>query len=317
LLIAAVRQRLRCPEFLARHRTRPEAFTRHRRLSFARVMLLVLHKGVKSLPGRLAEFFERVARLAEAEEAVEDASGGAAEPLAVTAGAWSQARAKLSHTAFIELSEQAVLASFYGQEHQEPVRRWRGHRLCAIDGSYVHLPGREELGRHFGWVDTANRGGPCAVRHVMAIASVYFDVLNRLGLDARLEPARTAERQLGALHLGAMRPGDLVLTDRGYCSLEWFLRVRSGGADFLCRVPRCWLAAADALFAADRDGLSLTVDLQASARQRRALRRAGLALGGDIRVRLVSVRLPTGELEVLATSLLEEAAYPSPEFGQV
>jgi hypothetical protein len=240
LLIEAVRQRLRCPAFLARHRSHPYAFTRRRQLTFARVILLVLQKGLKSLQSRLAEFFEGLA--------------AEAAPGTVTAGAWTQARAKLAHTAFIELNDQAVLASFYSPDNQVQVRRWRGHRLCALDGSLVHLPGREALGRHFGWVQSANRGGPCAVRHVMALASVYFDVLNRLALDARLEPARSAERQVGALHLGAVRPGDLVLTDRGYCGLEWFLRVQSAGADFLCRVPRRWLAAADALFAADREG---------------------------------------------------------------
>jgi hypothetical protein len=183
-------------------------------------MLLVLHKGLKSLQGRLAEFFAGLAP--------------EAEPLAVTAGAWTQARAQLAHTAFLALNEEAVLASFYSPANQAQVRRWRGHRLCALDGSLLHLPGREALGRHFGWVQSANRGGPCAVRHVMAMASVYFDVLNRLALDGRLEPARTAERQVGALHLGAVRPGDVVLTARGYCSLEWFLRVQSAGADSSC-----------------------------------------------------------------------------------
>jgi hypothetical protein len=304
-LIAAVRQRLRGPAFRAQHRTRPQAFTRRRQLTFARVMLLVLQKGVQSLAGRLAAFFAGLAAAGE-------------EPAApVTAGAWSQARAKLSHTAFIALNEEAVLASFYAPENDAPVRRWRGHRLGAIDSSLLQLPEREALGQHFGWESTANQGGPCAARHVLGRASVYYDVLNRLALDARLEPARTAEHHVGALHLGAVRPGDVVLTDRGYCSLEWFLRVQGAGADFVCRAPRGWLAAADRLFAADREGVSLTAELRANGRQRRALRRAGLDPAAVLRVRLVSVRLATGALELLATSLLEEAAYPTAAFGEV
>jgi Transposase DDE domain len=112
-----------------------------------------------------------------------------------------------------------------------------------------------------------------------------------------------------------MAAGDLVLTDRGYCSLLGFLRVQSAGADFLCRVPRGCLAAADALFAANQAGVSVTVELASTKVQRRALRRAGLPLAGT-RVRLVSVRLSTGELEVLATSLLDEALYPAEVFGE-
>jgi Transposase DDE domain len=100
------------------------------------------------------------------------------------------------------------------------VRRWQGHRLCAIDGSSIQLPESKALGQPFGWEATANGQGPCAVRHVRAHASVYFDLLNDLVLDARLEPGRTGERALGALHLGAVRPGAVVLTDRGYCGLE-------------------------------------------------------------------------------------------------
>jgi hypothetical protein len=43
--------------------------------------------------------------------------------------------------------------------------------------------------------------------------------------------------------------------------------------------------------------------------------RRGLPL--KLKVRFVSVRLPTGELEVLATSLWDETRYPTPEFLSV
>jgi hypothetical protein len=52
--------------------------------------------------------------------------------------------------------------------------------------------------------------------------------------------------------------------------------------------------------------------LFARADQKAECRRLGLPL--QIKVRFVSVRLPTGELEVLATSLLDEALYPTEEF---
>jgi Transposase DDE domain len=268
------------------------------------VILFILQKGLRSLQGRLLDFFERLALEA----------GEPAQP--VTAGAWSQARAKLRHTAFIELNEEAVLASFYHPENDAQVRRWRGHRLCAIDGSLLQLPESEALGQHFGWEATANGRGPCAVRHVQARASVYYDLLNALALEARLEPGRTAERALGTLHLGAVRSGDVVMTDRGYCGLEWFGRVQGAGADFVCRVSRRWRREADALFAANQAGLSRRVELAVQGRLRRVLRQAGF-VQAVLRVRLVTVRLATGELEVLATSLLDEAAYPTPAFGEV
>jgi hypothetical protein len=293
---------LRCPAFLGRHRTHPQAFSRRRQLTFTRVLLFILQKSLRSLPGRLLDFFEGLAL-----------EGEPLEP--VTAGAWTQARAKLRHTAFIELNEAAVLPTVYGPAYAAQVRLWRGHRLCAIDSSLLQLPPSEALGQHFGWEPTANGQGPCAVRHVLGRASVYYDLLNGLALEARLEPGRVAERALGALHVGAARPGDVVLTDRGYCGLAWFGRRLGAGADFGCRVPRRWRREADALFAANQAGVSRTVDLAVKGRLRQALRQAGF-LPAVLRVRLVTVRLASGELEVLATSLLDEGAYPTEAFGE-
>lgn len=98
-----------------------------------------------------------------------------------------------------------------------------------------------------------------------------------------------------------MQAGDAVLLDRGYCGVEGFLALQQSGADFICRVPRNWAPAARALFAANQAGQSV------------------VALGGPanaLSVRLVTVRLRTGEFEVLATSLLEPSRYPTEGFGE-
>jgi len=54
------------------------------------------------------------------------------------------------------------------------------------------------------------------------------------------------------------------------------------------------------------------VQLWAPADQRAALRALGLPL--QIVVRFVSLRLSTGELEVLVTTLLNETIYPTADF---
>lgn len=308
-LIAAVRALLHSAAFVDCHRTRPQAFSRWRELIFARVILLLLQKGVKSVQGRLNEFYARLQDLAWEElQEQERARAGQDWPL-VSKSAWTQARAKLSHRAFIALNQEAVLAQAYAPEYAPLLARWRGHRLLAIDGSLLRLPGKAALGAHFGWSESGNEKGACGPRHVQARASVCFDVLNRLVLDARLEPFATGERALAALHAAAaMQAGDVALLDRGYCGVENFLALRASGADFICRVPRNWIPASRALFAADEPGRSVLVDLPGGGKS---------GGGGGRRVRLVSVRLSTGELEVLATSLLDETLYPSEGFGEV
>lgn len=67
----------------------------------------------------------------------------------------------------------------------------------------------------------------------------------------------------------------------------------------MCRVPRNWLPLARALLAANQPGQSRLISLPGTTRT----------------MRLVSVRLPTGELEVLAASLLDEALCPALDFA--
>jgi hypothetical protein len=129
--IEKLRRQLCDTQFSARHRVRPEDFTRQRQLSFAIVMLFVLQKTVKSIQRHLHEFLNELA------------GDGLFEP--VSAGAWTHARAKLKHTAFIEMNQATVLPSVYGAEGQPNLKRWRGHRLLGVDSSLLRLPQSREL----------------------------------------------------------------------------------------------------------------------------------------------------------------------------
>src|SRR5436309_3483461 len=93
--VEALRRHLCDGNFSARHRARPEDFTRQRQLTFPVVMLSILQKTVKSIQRHLHEFVDELA------------GGGIFEP--VTASTWTHAQAKLKHTAFMELNAQKVL----------------------------------------------------------------------------------------------------------------------------------------------------------------------------------------------------------------
>src|SRR5438477_759507 len=124
-LIETLRRHLCDEKFSARHRVRPEDFTRQRQLTFPVVMLFTLQKTVKSIQRHLHEFLDELA------------GNDLFEP--VTAGAWTHARAKLKHTAFIELNCDSVLPVIYGPERCQDVARWRGHRLLGVDSSLLRL----------------------------------------------------------------------------------------------------------------------------------------------------------------------------------
>ncbi|MEW6003610.1 MAG: IS4/IS5 family transposase, partial [Nitrospirota bacterium] len=97
----------------------------------------------------------------------------------VTKGAFTKARKKLSHQAFIELGRNLV-SFFY---NHFPCRKWKGFRILTIDGSTIKVPRTKEVADHFGTWNPA-KGEACPVARI----SHLFDVLNGIVIDALIRP---------------------------------------------------------------------------------------------------------------------------------
>jgi hypothetical protein len=296
--IEQVRARIFAPDFCARHRGSTRDFTRQRLLTFPLVMLLLLQKTTKSVQRHLHSFFQQL--------------GPQHRDRSVTPGGWTQARAKLSHTAFIELNQEVLLPCFYAPDQAEQRRLWRGHRLLGCDGSLLRLPSHPQVVETFGVLAVANHLGQTGTTYAPARLSVLYDLLNRIGLDARLTPVAQGEVDLARAPLGHVEKTDVLIWDRGFTGFVLMAQVLARSAHFVGRCARSSFAPAQDLFRADRAGHSKIVKLVAAGDQRAELKKLGLPL--EIVARFVSVRLPTGELEVLVTSLLEETLYPTEEF---
>jgi hypothetical protein len=294
--VRTTRESVHDESFCRRHRAGEQCFTRRRKLPFAHVMVMLLQKTVRSIQLHLHDFFA--------------ALGG--EVPSAAASSWSEARLKLKHTAFIELNERAILEVAYGGQHDFAVRLWKGHRLLAIDSSLIRLPKEQALGEEFGWVESSNQAGS-AGRYPQARLSALTDVLNRIVLEARFVPWHQGERDLALAHLPRMQPGDIGLLDRGFASYELWAQFIVQQRRFVCRCPRSSFSPINQLFAENQAGRSVVVTLPAEPKKRAEMRRAGLP--ETITVRLVTVRLETGELEVLATDLLEETLYPTDQLA--
>ena len=87
--------------------------------------MLILRKSVKSTQNRLINFFASWNKKAKV----------------VTTSAFTQARSKLLHTAFIELNKEIIVEEFYQEKHL----RFCGKRILAIDGSRIRLPNSPEI----------------------------------------------------------------------------------------------------------------------------------------------------------------------------
>lgn len=297
-IITTTRHRLVDQAFCHQHRRDPKAFTRKRHFTFLICMLFLMQKTVQAIQTHLHDFFQALGQPAPG----------------LTPSAWSQARAKLRYTAFDALNEQTVLQVIYRDRTHPRLRLWRGFRLVGIDSSLQRLPNEEALGQEFGWVECANQNGESG-RYPQARLSVLTDLLNRIALQTFFEPWTTGERDLAARHLQRLEDWDLALLDRGFAEYHLWAQFVQSGRRFVCRCQANTFAIVKRLFEEDQAGRSVVVELVPHREAAKVVEAQGLP--ECIRLRFVTVRLNTGELEVLATNLLEESLYPTECFGEL
>lgn len=250
-------------------------------------LLLNFRKG--TIRDELDQFFETLA-------------GDSGRPLSVTDGAFCRARRKLKPGALDYLNR--VLVEII--EQRIAVRRWRGFRLLAVDGSTGRLPDTPDIDQHFG--RPRDSGVP------LARFSRLYDVLNGLVVQADMEPYHTGERDLAAAYLLELKVDDLLLYDRGYPAFWLFAFHHSEQRHYCARVKRDFHPEVTAFIASGAKSRTLMLTPgPASARQCRE----GFLPDAPIPVRLVRVTLSSGEIEVLITSLTDESAYPSSWFAKL
>ncbi|MFC1975660.1 IS4 family transposase [Chloroflexota bacterium] len=292
-IIVCIRQLIGSDEFKQRHRISEKAFSRRRILTFDLLILFLLNMVKHATQDELDEFFKIL-------------QGEKIAMRIVTKSAFSQARTKLKYSAFIELNH-AQVAYFY-QHVQEP-QRWYGLRLLAIDGSMSDLPDSEEVRAHFG-VWHPQSGGTCAKARV----SQLFDVLNKITVDAIIAPKSYGERVLAERHLGHLEKGDMLIMDRGYPAFWLFAAILDKEADFCVRLTVSeWNVAKKFVASGKKEQFVL---LRPGYEAKKACRERGLPIE-PIRVRLIRVELLSGEIEVLATSLLDRTSFPHTVFQEL
>ncbi|WP_143661123.1 IS4 family transposase [Streptomyces sp. M41(2017)] len=110
---------------------------------------------------------------------------------------------------------------------------WRGLRLLALDGTQFDLPDSTSNGDTFDG-PSATGGVPFGIPQVRAV--VLAEVGTHGVLDARLGGYRDGERGLAYPLAGSTGPGDLVIADRGFWSVEFAHVFTMAGADLLVRL---------------------------------------------------------------------------------
>jgi hypothetical protein len=108
-----------------------------------------------------------------------------------------------------------------------------GFRLLAIDGSKIHLPNAPEINEEFGTINFTNgKNNEIIGRHGYGLASVMYDVLNKIVILAVLAPAKAYEVDLALEHIKQSREGDLILACSNYPSYIFLAEIFQTWATF-------------------------------------------------------------------------------------
>jgi hypothetical protein len=222
-----------------------------------------------------------------------------------TKGALTQARAKLNPWAFIRLNEVAS-DTFYSESGYYV---WHGMRTLAVDGTRLVLPNHPTIVEEFG----QHEFGPKAdSKRSLAMASMLYDVLNQITIDAQLAPYSSSERDLLNKHMDKIKSGDLLLLDRGYPCFWLLFLLKARGIEFCVRLKEnWWLKVKDFTDSNEKERI---VTFTLPKKDRKKLSGFPHMQDAEITCRLIKIELPTGEKEILCTSLIDTNKYLHNEF---
>jgi hypothetical protein len=225
---------------------------------------------------------------------------------AFTKSAFVQYRKKLKPEIFQHLSD-VIVQEFY-TDNEFGVKLWNGFRVFGVDGSVLTLPQTDELRNIYGEQKNQNQSGV-----VQARVSVLYDVLNNIVIEGILSPLTTGEGKLALEHLLHVNENDLIIYDRGYPSFELIYNHIKQNSNFVIRSKGSFSNITSAFI--KRGKSTQIVDIYPG--QHNKIIEKEYDKDTSVKVRLVRVELPSGEVELLITSLLDFTIHKTKDFKEL
>ena len=223
-----------------------------------------------------------------------------------TKSAFVQKRMKINPSVFKYLS-QVIIENTY-IESNTTIKRFYGFRILSVDGSKLTLPNTEELKNEFGESKNQTNTGV-----VQARISVLYDVLNLLVLDSEMDNLKICERTLALRHSIQWKKNDLIIYDRGYPSYDFKYEHIKAEIDYLIRVKTSHSKIVQCFV--DSGEKSIVTEIYPQ--EKHSFIGKDYNKNSPLKVRLVRIDLPSGEVEVLMTSLLDSEKYPTKIFKEL
>lgn len=288
-MITDLREALKSEETKSRFRATEEDFTRERVLTFSRVVMLILRGHKLGMQNALNKVFTELGSVFEVP----------------TASAYCQARQKLKAEIFPHLNE-IVNRDFYQLYEEGIVKSWHNHRVLACDGTYLNLPDNQETRSAFSIQTNQYETGAC----VQALGCVLYDLLNDLSLASALGKRQGEKKLLFSELWQATEEDDILVFDRHYADYTILAKAVKEKRHIVVRLPQRRFSEAIRFWGSG--AVEQIVKLKCPLSARKFVKENGLE--EEIKVRLIRIELETGEVEVVATTLLDRETYPAFEF---
>jgi hypothetical protein len=267
--------------------TKQAAFTRNRKLPLKNLIGILINQLKRSLSVELREFFSNLNLSSQS----------------CTKSAFCLQRQKLSPL-FFQLWNKWLINRFY-HHYGKSVKRWRSFLVQAIDGSTAYLINKPETIRYFGTQHNQHRD--VAMVRIIQMQ----DVLNDMTLWGGLYSINDAEPSVIACQLDELAVDSITLFDRGYpgYGLMYLLLNQESPRHFVMRCQSNFNAEVKGFLAASIN--SKTVYFTPGREAIAMLRKHGYIVTPitPLKIRMVKIILPTGETEILLTSLYDEKLY--------
>lgn len=276
-----------------KYRVTPRDFTRTRVLTLSHVAVLVLRGHKVSQQNALNKLFRELDQL-------EDTP---------TASAYSQARQKLKPEIFDHLNSLVVKDFYRLYGADGAVKRWHGRRLLGADGTKFNLPDTPDLRAAF----TVHRNQH--EEFVQATAVVLHDLLNDIGLKASLGPVSGEKKPLLEHLWDQTEETDVLVLDRNFGDYTIVAWAVLGKRDVIIRCRRNSFSVVEEFWESEKTEDLVVLNVSQSAKTQQFVSEHNLP--ENLPVRLLKFTLPSGETEVLLTTLCDQEQYPSEEFYEV
>lgn len=139
-----------------------------------------------------------------------------------TGEAYAQARIRLPLELFDRLLASVCQAL---GACQDEAARWLGHRVWMLDGSGCSMPDTLPLQRAFGQPGGQRKGCGFPVAHLLTLFHAGTGMLQK----TIVAPLRTHDLAQASLMHGELKPGDVLVADRGFCSYAHLAQLVQAG----------------------------------------------------------------------------------------